>query len=223
VVKKARKPALQRTRILIVDDHPVVRDGLAAQLALQPDLEVCGEADDVACALELVKSMKPDVAIVDVSLKSGNGIDLIKRIRTHESPVRILVWSMYAEEIYAERALDAGAQGYIHKGRATREIHEALRTILAGNIYLSPDQSNRMLTRMAGGQKQTSAIDELSDRELEVFIAMGQGLKTEMIAKRLRISPKTVETYRVHIKTKLGVANITELIHRAATWIADNS
>jgi len=223
VPKKARKTASQRIRILIVDDHPVVRDGLAAQFALQPDLEVCGEADDVACALELVKSMKPDVAIVDVSLKSGNGIDLIKRIRTHQLPVRILVWSMYAEEIYAERALDAGAQGYVHKGRATREIHDALRTILAGDIYLSAEQSKRMLVRMANGQKKPSAIDELSNRELEVFIAMGQGRTTDMIASRLKISSKTVETYRAHIKTKLGVANITELIQRAAIWIADNS
>jgi DNA-binding NarL/FixJ family response regulator len=223
VPKKAHKPALRRAKILIVDDHPVVRDGLAAQLALQPDLEVCGEADDVPRALELIQSLNPDVAIVDVSLKTGNGIDLIKRIRLRDLPVRVLVWSMYTEEVYAERALRAGAQGYIHKSRATREIHEALRTVLAGKIYLSPDQADRLLARIASGQKQPSAIDELSDRELEVFTAMGNGLTTEAIAKRIKISPKTVETYRAHIKDKLGIENMTELIQRAATWVTENS
>ncbi len=211
-------------RVLIVDDHPVVREGLAAQLATEPDLEVCGEAEDVAGALTLIESSRPDVAIIDIALKSGNGIDLVKRIRARNETVRLLVWSMYLESHYAERALRAGAQGYVHKGRATREILDALRAVLAGKVYLSGDQADRLLQRLVSGQTvERSPIETLSDRELEAFELMGQGLSTEQIAATMHISPKTVETYRARIKEKLGLSNITALVHEAARWVFKNA
>jgi DNA-binding NarL/FixJ family response regulator len=210
-------------RILVVDDHPVVRDGLAAQFATQSDLELCGEAEDLAGALALIESVRPDLAIIDISLKSGNGIDLVKRIRARSEQIFILVWSMYPEHLYAERALRAGAQGYVHKGRSTREILDALRTVLAGKIYLSADQADRVLQRLVGGKEaEHSPVEDLSDRELEAFELMGQGLTTEQIGEKMRISPKTVETYRARIKEKLRVGTFTELIQRAAQWVMES-
>jgi len=224
VAKTERKAAKPKALVLIVDDHPVVRDGLAAQLATVDDLEVCGAAEDVASALALIESRRPDVAIIDISLKSGNGIDLIKRIRAHNTTVRLLVWSMYPETLYAERALRAGAQGYVHKGRATREILDALRAVLAGKVYLSGDEADRLLQRLVGGQPvERSPIENLSDRELEAFELIGQGQTTEQIAEKMRVSPKTVETYRARIKEKLALNNITELVQRAAQWVLGNA
>src|SRR5437773_7099146 len=132
-----RETARLPVRILIVDDHPVVREGLAMQIATQPDLAVCGEAEDVAGALSLLESASPDVAVIDISLKNGNGIDLIRRIKDREHDVRILVWSMYPENLYAERALRAGAQGYLHKGLATSQVLDAIRAVLAGKVFIS--------------------------------------------------------------------------------------
>lgn len=216
----AKRPA----RVLIVDDHPVVRDGVAAQLATESDLELCGQAEDVAGALEQVKLTRPDVAIIDISLKQGNGIDLIKRLRSHDEAIRILVWSMYPENLYAERALRAGAQGYLHKGQATGEILNALRTVLAGRVYLSGDQTDQLLRRLIGGGKNTDRlpVDTLSDRELEAFELMGQGQSTDQIALKMRISPKTVETFRARIKEKLGLKNMSELVQRASQWVIEN-
>lgn len=142
--------AKKQVRILIVDDHPVVRDGLAAELETEPDLVVCGEAGDVPGALSQIEATRPDVAIVDISLAHGYGIDLIKRIRERDERLPVLVWSMYPESLYAERALRAGAQGYVNKGRATREILDALRAVLAGKVYLSGDQADQMLKRLVG-------------------------------------------------------------------------
>ena len=216
--------AAPRIRVLVVDDHPVVRDGLAAMLGTEPDLEVCGEADDVAGALALLRTARPDVAIVDVTLKKGSGIELVKRIRAHDGDVRVLVWSMYPEELYAERALRAGAQGYVHKGRSTQEVLVALRAVLAGKVYLSGDQADRLLRRIVGGAKDTerSSVECLSDRELEAFELMGQGRNTEQIAEAMHISPKTVETFRARIKEKLDLDNITELIQQATRWVMEH-
>jgi DNA-binding NarL/FixJ family response regulator len=211
-------------KVLIVDDHPVVRDGLVAQLATEPDLQVCGEAEDVIGALARIEATRPDVAVIDISLKNGSGIDLIKRIRARTDSIRLLVWSMYPENLYAERALRAGAHGYVHKGRATREILEALRAVLAGKVYLSGDQADRLLSRLVGGVPvEHSPIESLSDRELEAFELMGQGLTTEQVAERMRVSPKTVETYRARIKEKLGLSNFTELIQQATRWVLENT
>ncbi|HEY8503107.1 MAG TPA: response regulator transcription factor [Gemmataceae bacterium] len=210
-------------RVFVVDDHPVVREGLAAQIAAQPDLELCGQAEGVADALARVKELRPDVAVIDISLKDGNGIDLIKRLRAREDPVRVVVWSMYPENLYAERALRAGAAGYVHKGRATREILEAIRSVLAGQVYLSPDVSAQLLARMVGGGPGgRSPVEALSDRELETFGLLGRGLTTEQIAERMHLSPKTVETYRLRIKEKLGVRTVPELIRLAAEWVLEN-
>ncbi len=209
-------------RVLIVDDHPVVREGLAAQIALQPDLVVCGEAEDLADALDKAETTMPDVAVIDISLKSSNGLELIRRLRTRDHPVRIVVWSMHPESLYAERALRAGALGYVHKSKATREILQAIRAALAGAPHLSTEVAQNLLSRLAGVQSEQSPIATLSNRELEVFRYMGEGLTTEQIARKMCLSPKTVETYRARMKEKLGLSNITELIQRAAQWVLEN-
>jgi DNA-binding NarL/FixJ family response regulator len=209
-------------RVLIVDDHPVVREGLAMRLAAVPDLEVCGEAEDVAGALALLASTRPDVAIIDISLKNGNGLELIRRIRDRQDAVRILVWSMYPENLYAERALRAGAQGYLNKGQATHHVVDAVHAILQGKVYVSGDLADRLLQRVVGQKlEERSPVDCLSDRELEAFQLIGEGMMTESIAKRMHVSPKTVETFRARIKEKLGLTNIAELIQRAAQWVVE--
>jgi DNA-binding NarL/FixJ family response regulator len=211
-----------RARVLIVDDHPVVREGLAMRLAAQPDLEVCGEAEDLPRALALLASTRPDVAIIDISLKNSNGIELIRRIKDRGDPVRILVWSMYPENLYAERALRAGAQGYLNKGQATHCVLDAIRAILQGRIYVSGELAEQLLHRLVGRKPEDrSTIETLSDRELEAFQLMGEGLSTEAIAEKMHVSPKTVETFRSRIKEKLGISNITELIQRAAQWVVE--
>jgi DNA-binding NarL/FixJ family response regulator len=212
-------------RVFIVDDHPVVREGLMAKLSAQSDLEVCGEAEDVAGALARAESARPDVYVVDISLKQGDGIDLIKRIRARDASARVVVWSMHQESLYAERALRAGALAYVHKGRATREILQAIRLALAGKVYLGEDASARLLGRLvgAGGRPAERApVESLTDRELEVFRLMGQGRTTEQVAEAMHVSPKTVETHRARIKEKLGLSNITELIQRAVQWVLEN-
>ena len=195
-------------RVLIVDDHPIVREGLALLISGQPDLEVCGEAEDVATAGQLVDETKPDVAIVDISLKGSSGLELIKRIKAKHPSVRILVSSIHDESVYAERALRAGAMGYVNKREATRTILGALRQILDGRVYLSERMADRLLCRAVGGggeRVQGSPVESLSDRELEVFELIGQGLITNEIAARLHLSSKTVEAHVGHIFTKLGL------------------
>jgi DNA-binding NarL/FixJ family response regulator len=218
-----RNQTKKRARILIVDDHPAVREALALRIGRQPDLEVCGEAADIGEALRLVADTEPDVAVIDISLKSGSGIDLIKRIKDRNDHVRMLVWSMHSESLYAERALRAGAMGYLNKDQATEKIIEAIQQVLAGRIYLSGEQTAQMLNRVVGGHvADRGPVETLSDRELEAFELIGQGLTTEQIAEKMHVSPKTVETYRARIKEKLGIANGTELIHRAARWTMEN-
>jgi DNA-binding NarL/FixJ family response regulator len=214
-------PAL--TRILIVDDHPVVREGLRMQIATQPDWEVCGEAEDLPSALALLASTRADLAIIDILLKKGNGLDLIRRIKDRHPTVRMLVWSMYPENLYAERALQAGAQGYLHKGKATSQLVGAICAVLAGEVYLSKEFADDLLHRAIGGKVVVrSPLDLLSNRELQAFELMGQGQTTEKIAALMNVSPKTVETYRARIKEKLGLKNITELVQRAAQYVLEN-
>jgi DNA-binding NarL/FixJ family response regulator len=166
------------------------------------------------------------VAIIDISLKTGNGIDLIKRIKARGSNVRMLVWSMYDESLYAERAIRAGAMGYISKGNATEKIVEAIHRVLDGKLYLSEPTAEQILSRALGnpGKKvDTLPVETLSDRELEVFQLIGQGLDTVRVAEKMRVSPKTVETYRARIKEKLSLANATELIQRAVKWMMEKT
>ena len=210
------------TRIYLVDDHPIVREGLAALIAQYSDLVLCGEAEDVAGALDGLATAQPDLAIIDISLKDGDGIELIKRLKARSEPMRILVWSMHLETHYAERAFRAGALGYVHKGSASRHIIEAIRSVLASKIYVSPELSEVLVTRLVrggGSGNEISEIDSLSDRELLTFRLLGEGLTTRQIAEKMQVSPKTVETYRGRVKEKLNVSNASELIHRAVRWL----
>jgi DNA-binding NarL/FixJ family response regulator len=213
-------------RVFVVDDHPIVREGLAAQIANHANLQLCGEAEDVAEALGRIAETHPDVVIVDISLKNGNGLDLVKRLKARNDPARILVWSMYPESLYAERALHAGAVGYVHKGRAASSIIDAIHTVLTGKIHLSDEMSAKLLLRVVGGnetQREHSSVESLTDRELEVFELLGQGLTTHLIAGKMHVSPKTVETYRARIKDKLKLNNAMELIQRAVHWVVEQA
>jgi DNA-binding NarL/FixJ family response regulator len=221
----SRKKGTKRAQVLIVDDHPAVREALALRIGRQSDLEVCGEADDTGEALRLVADTQPDVAVVDISLKTGNGIDLIKRIKDRNDHVRILVWSMHSESLYAERALRAGALGYINKDQATDRIVEAIRQVLAGKVWLSEVMTERLLQRAVGTGRDEltrSPLDFLADRELEVFHLIGAGVKTADIAQRLHLSIKTVETYRDRIRRKLDLSDGTQLAHYATQWVLGN-
>jgi DNA-binding NarL/FixJ family response regulator len=221
----SRKKTKKRARVLVVDDHPAVREALAIRIGRQRDLEVYGEAADMSEALHLIADHPPDVAVVDISLKTGNGIDLIKRIKDRNDKVRILVWSMHSESLYAERALRAGALGYITKDQDTDRIVEAIRRVLEGKVWLSEAMTERMLHRAVGGARQEatrSPLDVLADRELEVFRLIGEGVKTTDIAERLHLSVKTIETYRDRIRQKLDLSNGTELAHYATQWVLEN-
>jgi DNA-binding NarL/FixJ family response regulator len=219
---KSDKPI---TKVLIVDDHPAVREALAIRIANIPDLQVCGEAADLADALKLVAEVKPDLAVIDISLKTGDGLDLIKRIKARDETVRILVWSMHSESLYAERALRAGAQGYITKEQATGQIVEAIRQVLDGKVYLSQGMTEKLLQRTVGEGGASlghSPVEALSDRELEVLRLIGKGVKTAEIANQLHLSIKTVETYRDRIRQKLGLSDGTNLIRFATQWVLEN-
>ena len=215
----------KRARILIIDDHPSVREALGLRIDRQPDLEVCGEAEDTPEALRLIEETKPDAAVVDISLKTGDGIDLIKRIKDRDPNVRTLVWSMHPESLYAERALRNGAMGYVNKDQATDTIVEAIRRVLAGKVYLSDAMAERMLHRAVGGETEDltrSPMDVLTDRELEVFRMVGAGVKTAEIAEQMHLSIKTIETYRDRIRKKLDLKDGTQLAHFATQWILNN-
>ena len=195
------------------------------RIGRQSDLEVCGEAADLSEALRLVADTQPDVAVVDISLKTGCGIDLIKRIKDRNDTVRMLVWSTHSESLYAERALKAGALGYINKDQATNKIVEAIRRVREGKVYLSDAMVETMLHRTVGGGREEvtrSPLDALADRELEVFRLIGQGVKTAEIAERLHLSVKTIETYRDRIRAKLDLSDGTALAHYATKWMLEN-
>ena len=211
-------------RILIVDDHPIVCRGLRELIADEPDLEVCGEAPDVTEALRQVDASRPDVAVIDLSLKSGHGIELIQKIKARDDRIKMLVSSMHDESLFAERVLRAGAMGYISKQEAPEKIIDALRQVLRGEIYLSPRMTNRILHRAVVGKPvEYDSIESLSNRELEIFEMIGQGLSTKQIAKKLHLSHKTVETHREKIKTKLNLSHSTELSRRATQWVLEDN
>ncbi len=225
MAKSKKSTSNPSARVLIVDDHPAVREALAIRIATQPDLEVCGEAADTAEALRLAAETDPDVAIVDIALKTSNGIDLIKRLKAHSDKVRAIVWSMYSEDLYAERALRAGAMGYITKEQATGNIIDAIRQVLDGKLYLSPAMTEKLLKRAVGPDGQESGrspMDLLSDRELEVFRLIGQGQKTQEIATQLHLSVKTIETYRDRIREKLDLSDGSKLAQQATQWVLEN-
>jgi DNA-binding NarL/FixJ family response regulator len=209
-----------KKRILVVDDHPIIRQGLALMLNRESDLVVCGEAEDATGAMLVMASARPDILIVDISLNGPDGLDLLKNIRTTHPALPVLILSMHDESIYAERALRAGANGYIMKQEATEKVLVAIRRILNGEIYVSERIANKMLKHYitgAGGFKNSS-ISDLSDRELEVFRLIGEGHGTRQIAEELHLSIKTVESYQAHIKDKLSLRSARELMQHAIQW-----
>jgi DNA-binding NarL/FixJ family response regulator len=212
-----RKPETKAgCRILIADDHPIMREGLAQLVAAEKDLTICGEFEDAASAFSAIPTLKPDLALVDISLKASSGIELLKNIKAAHPRVQVLVLSMHDEALYAERVLRAGASGYIMKQEAPERVLVAIRKVLAGEIYLSEKMSSKLMHQLIGGRTASgSLIDRLSDRELEVFGLIGQGHGTRQIAEELHLSIKTVESHRAHIKEKLNLKNATELVHRA--------
>ena len=218
--KPSNKTDDNKTKILIVDDHPIVRQGLTELINQEDDLVVCEQAEDAAEAMGIIKKLKPDMAIVDISLKETSGMELIKDIKVKYPNLVILALSMHDESLYAERALRAGAMGYVMKAEATEKVVTAIRKILSGQIYVSDRMAAKMVRKLVGGGPDVgvSAIERLSDRELEVFHSIGQGYGTRQIAERLHLSIKTIETYREHIKEKLNLADAGELLQYAIQW-----
>ncbi len=211
-----------KRRILIVDDHPIVRQGLAKLIAHEPDIEICGSAEDVDEAIEQVRTTHPDLVVVDIALKTSHGIELIPRIHTFDRRMKVLVWSMFGETLYAERVLRAGAAGYINKQEAIEKVVDAIRQVLNGEIYLSPRMASRLLGRLGpDGLGLHDPVAALSNRELAVLEMVGQGMTTKQISRRLQISAKTVDGYRENIKKKLNLANSTELSQRAFQWVLE--
>jgi len=219
--KQPDKTDKNKTNILIVDDHPIVRQGLAEMVNHEDDLEVCGQAEDAHQAMQALKELKPDMAIVDISLKETSGMELIKDLNAQYPNLPVLALSMHDESLYAERALRAGAKGYIMKAEATEKVIMAIRKILSGGIYLSDKMSSKMMHKFVGGNAEinTSPVERLSDRELEVFQLIGKGFGTRQISERLFLSIKTIETYRAHLKEKLNLADAAELLQYAIQWV----
>jgi len=209
--------------VLIVDDHPTVREGLAYRIAMQPDMEVCGDAGEMREALQRIEVCSPDVVIADIALKDSDGLELMKTIKSRHPEIKVLAHSMYDETIYADRCLRAGAMGYVNKDADSRDVITAIREIVAGRIYLSPQMANRVLARsIKDSGPQTDPVGTLTDRQLEVFRLIGDGKTAAQIAKCLHISVHTVETHRDNIKQKLLVENMPELTRLAVLWSTAN-
>jgi DNA-binding NarL/FixJ family response regulator len=209
------------TRVFIVDDHPLVRESLASLIEQQPDMTVCGEAASAAAAFAGIEATRPDVAVVDLTLGGRTGLDLIKDLRHSRPEVAVLVLSMHDEELYAERALRAGARGYIMKREATRKVIEAIRRVHSGKVHLSDHLAETLAEKLVAGTPAApeSPVTRLSDRELEIFRLVGVGRATREIAETLHLSTKTVQAYYVRIKEKLGLANANELMREAIRWV----
>lgn len=217
-----QKSLKNEVKVFLVEDHPIFRKGLVQLINSEADFDICGEADDYIGGLDGVRKTKPDIVVVDISLKDSSGIELVKDIKLHFPDMLILVLSMHDENIYAERILKAGAKGYLMKQEAPETVITALRQILAGKVYVSDDISSKMLNRVVEGKGSSDSIDLLSNRELEIFKLIGEGHSTREIASMLNISIKTVENHRAHIKEKMNLANSIELIQQATLWVQNN-
>ncbi len=225
MAKKNGKAKTRKSHVLIVDDHAIVREGLVQVLAGHEEFVICGQAEGGKHAIELLASTQPDAAIVDLNLKDMSGLDLIRELHARRPELAILVLSMHEESLYAERALRAGAKGYLMKSEAVGKVVDALRQTLLGQVYAGQGLTNKLLKRLtqtAAGRPDASPIERLSDRELEVFQLLGQGLTTRRIAERLGRSIKTIETYRENIKRKLDLKNAVELVYNAVQWADGN-
>jgi DNA-binding NarL/FixJ family response regulator len=216
-------PDSKKSRVVIVEDHPMFRERLAHLINKEEDMIVCGEADNVLDGLALIQRAKPSLAIVDITLRGSGGLDLLKDIRAHEIELPVLVLSMHDESLYAERALRAGAKGYITKHEASAKVMVAIRSVLGGEIYLDPQIMARILRRIVGGEEVAVArpIDRLTDRELAVFELIGEGRTTREIGGRLHVGLTTVDTYRARIKEKLNLENAAQLHAEASRWIQE--
>lgn len=214
----------RKNKVFLVDDHPIVRQGLTLLINQERDLTVCGEAEEMHSALQSIDSTKPDIVVLDISLNGPDGLDLLKHLRSRHPKLPVLMLSMHDESIYAERTLRAGANGYIMKQEATEKVLIALRRILSNEIYVSDRIANNMLRHYVRGDQgtQSSPVTELSDRELEIFRLIGQGHTTRQIANELHLSVKTVESYQAHIKEKLSLHSARELVQHAIRWTAND-
>jgi len=210
----------KKCRVLLVDDHPIVRQGLALLIDREGDLSVCGEADGAHSAFHAIETLRPDMVVLDISLSGPDGLDVLKEIRMKTASLPVLILSMHDESIYAERAMRAGANGYIMKQEATEKVLVAIRRILQGEVYLSDRLTNTMLQQYVRGVSPTkmSPLVSLTDRELEVFRLIGEGHGTRQIADELHLSVKTIESYQAHIKEKLALRNARELVQHAIEW-----
>ena len=217
--KASKSPA--KHRILLVDDHPITRQGVAVLLNQEEDLEVVGEADSAPAAIALLQKQPADLAIIDITLKTTNGIELMKHLRVLAPDMPVLVMSMHDESVYAERAMRAGARGYIMKQEASSRVLTAVRTVLAGELHLSDRMKERMLHRLVNNRKEEVrfSIDTLSDREMEVFQLIGDGFSTRQVATKLNLSVKTIDSYREHLKLKLQLESGKDLVRYAIQWM----
>lgn len=219
--KNAHSPEVSGNGVFIVDDHPIIRYGLSQLIEQEASLRLAGESADPRKAIEQMEATQPAVAIIDISMKGMNGIELIRQLRDRLPHLRILVFSIHDERIYAERVLAAGAKGYVMKGAGMANLLEAIHRILEGGIFISPELERKLLEKLVGGRNQVSGspIEALSNRELEIYQLIGEGLSTRQIAKQLHVSVKTVETHRAHIMSKLGLEHSAQLVQHAIHWI----
>ena len=211
-----------KKRILIVEDHPIFRQGMIQMINHEADLLVCGEAETAAMALSLIDKQKPDMALVDITIKGNNGIELIKNIKVRHPELPVLVLSMHEESLYAERSMRAGARGYVMKQEAASQVMLAIRAVLRGELYLSEAMNNAMIRKFVGGgdSRAHSGVESLTDRELEILQLIGKGHTSREIARDIYLSIKTVESHRVNLKDKLALKSSTDLVRFAVDWIA---
>jgi DNA-binding NarL/FixJ family response regulator len=208
-----------KTKVVIVEDHPMFRERLAHLINKELDMHVCGEADNIRQAMEIIEATRPNAAIVDITLKGSSGLELIKDMKARAMELPVLVLSMHDESLYAERVIRAGAKGYITKDEASEKVMSAIRRVVAGEIYLSDSMTARVLKNLSGKNSEASPMERLTDRELEVFQLIGKGKTAKEIAETLGLGLTTIDTYRARIKEKLHLKNATELVHEAAEWV----
>ena len=215
-----RLPEKPRSRVLIVEDHPLFRERVAELVHKEEDMQVCGEADNIQSALEVLRTPPPvDLVVLDISLRTGNGLELLKQMRAEEITTPVLVLSMHDDSLYAERSLRAGARGYINKVAASAGIMQAIRRVLAGEICVSDQFASNILASLASGRQELGGVAQLTDRELEIFELIGRGRTTREIGERLRLGLSTIDTYRARIKAKLQLQNTSQLTHEAVRWV----
>ncbi len=220
--KHTDKEGERKKQVLVIDDHPIVREGLADLINKEADISVCGCAKDIPDAIHAIEHLKPDIVTVDISLERSSGLELIKDIKARFPGLPMLALSMHQESFYAERAIRAGAKGYITKHEATKQVITAIRAVLEGRLYLSDKMKNELLSTLihrGDSDEEESPVGDLTDRELEVFSLLGQGKGTRQIAEQFSVSVKTIETYRSRIKEKLNISNGSELLLRAFQWM----